>query len=86
MLRTETGGEVLVRVERLEAARVRDVPDAQRLVVGGREQVAAARVPGRAAHPVVVPHQRGQALPRAHVPDLMTRTPIYSNNTKRSEM
>lgn len=59
-----------MRVERLEAARVRDVPHAQRLVVGRREQVAAARVPRRAAHPVVVPHQRGQALARAHVPDL----------------
>lgn len=67
---TEAGGEVLVRVERLEAARVRDVPHAQRLVVGGGEQVAAARVPHGAAHPVVVPHQRRQALPRAHVPDL----------------
>lgn len=67
---TETGGEVLVRIERLEAARVRHVPHAQRLVVGGGEQVAAARVPSRAAHPVVVSHQRRQTLPRAHVPDL----------------
>lgn len=66
----ETGGEVLVRVERLETARVRDVPDTERLVVRRRQQVAAARVPGRAAHPVVVTHQRRQALSRAHVPDL----------------
>ena len=67
---TEAGGEVLVRVERLEAAHVRHVPDAQALVVGSREQVAPARVPRRAAHPVVVTHQRRQALARAHVPDL----------------
>lgn len=49
---------------------MRHVPHAQRLVVGGGEQVAAARVPSRAAHPVVVSHQRRQTLPRAHVPDL----------------
>lgn len=51
---TETGGEVLMRVKCLEASFVRDVPDAQRLVVRGGEQVAARGVPRRAAHPVVV--------------------------------
>lgn len=71
---TEAGREVLVRVESLEAARVRHVPHAQRLVVGRREQVAPARVPRGAAHPVVVPHQRRQALARAHVPDLTQHT------------
>lgn len=57
-------------VQRLEAARVRHVPHAQRLVVGRGEQVPPAGVPRRATHPVVVPHEGGKTLAGAHVPDL----------------
>ena len=63
------GDEVRVRVgHALGAPPVRDVPDAQTLVVGGGQQVLAARVPAERAHPVVVAGQGHQAHPRRHVP------------------
>ena len=62
-----------VRLERAVASFGLDAPDADGLVVGGREEVLAARVEHQAAHPVIVADQRDQTLARAHVPDLSTQ-------------
>jgi len=48
--------EVVMGVEPLVTASVGDVPDSERLVIRGREEILAPGVPGDASDPVVVPH------------------------------
>ena len=52
----------------LGAPLVRHVPDPEALVVRGRQEVLAARVPRQAPHPVVVAGQGHQADAGRHVP------------------
>lgn len=60
---------MLVSVEGFEAPPVSKVPDAQRLVIRGAEEVLPARVEHQPAHPIVVPRQGEEAEARGHVPD-----------------
>lgn len=62
--------EVRVRLERLLAALVLDVPGAHSLVVRGRDEVVSPRVDNQPTHPVVVTHQREQAQSHTDVPHL----------------
>ena len=59
-----------VRVQPLAAPPVRDVPNSNRFVVAGRQEVLAARMPGQTANPVVVAEQGEEADPGGDVPDL----------------
>lgn len=53
-VKVDGGAKVRVRVQPLAAPPVRDVPNADRFVVAGRQQVLAAGMPGQTANPVVV--------------------------------
>lgn len=56
--------------EGFEAAPVTQIPHAHRLVVGGAEQVLAARMEHESPHPVVVAGEREHAQAGGNVPDL----------------
>lgn len=67
---TDWRAKVWVRVQRLGASFVPEIPHPNRTVVTGRNQVLATGVEDDPTHPVVMAHQREQAQPRAHVPNL----------------
>lgn len=74
---TERGAKVLVHVERLVAASVAQVPDAERLVVGGAEQVLATSVEYKSSHPIVMACQGEQAQASRYVPHLKKKRTFH---------